>query len=76
MQLRRPKEVAIDGSIRPGCIEGGRGTRVEQMWLQTATQIARSRVGALMLGRRVGKGEAHKSATVDHKMKVSQGKHL
>lgn len=32
-----------------------------------------SRVGASMLGRRVGKGEAHKSATVDDKMKISQG---
>jgi hypothetical protein len=26
-----------------------------------------------VIGRRVGKGEAHKSATVDDKMKISQG---
>ena len=29
-----------------------------------------------MLSWRVGKGEAHQSATVDDKMKISQGKHL
>ena len=29
-----------------------------------------------MLGRRVGKGEADQRATVDDKLKISQGKHL
>jgi len=28
-----------------------------------------------MLSRRVGKGEAHKSTTVDDKLKISQGKY-
>ena len=31
---------------------------------------------ALVSGGRVGKGQAHKSSTVDDKMKISQGKHL
>jgi len=35
-----------------------------------------SSVSALVLGRGVGKGEAHKSATVDDKMKVSHGKYF
>ena len=29
-----------------------------------------------MPGRLAGKGEAHKSASVDHKIKISQGKHF
>jgi hypothetical protein len=34
------------------------------------------RVGPLMLSRRVGKGEAHKSTTVDDKMEIAQGEYL
>jgi regulatory LuxR family protein len=43
---------------------------------RTSLALASPRVGALMRSRRVDKGEAHESTTVDYKMKISTGKYL